>query len=68
MMAVDVRAAASFEFGTPKPLFKIPPVPNTNNWHYDVSPDGERSLITYPVVTTQAPLALVLNWTAGLKK
>jgi len=68
LMAVEVRAGTSFEFGTPKALFKLPPIPNTNYWYYDVAPDGGRFLVTYPVVTKQAPLALVLNWTAALRK
>ena len=67
-MAVDVRAGTSFEFGTPKALFKLPPIPNTNYWYYDVAPGGDRFLVTVPVVTKQAPLALVLNWTAALRK
>jgi len=68
MMAVDVRAGTSFEFGTPKALFKLPPIPNTNYWYYDVAPGGDRFLVTVPVVTKQAPLSLVLNWTAALRK
>jgi serine/threonine protein kinase len=68
MMVVEVRTGASFEFGTPRPLFKLPPIPNTSYWYYDVAPDGGRFLVTYPVVTKQAPLALVLNWTAALRK
>ncbi len=68
MMAVDVRAGTSFEFGTPKALFRLPPIPNTNYWYYDVAPDGNRFLVTYPVVTKQAPLSLVLNWSAALRK
>jgi len=68
MMAVEVRAGTSLEFGTPRRLFKLPPIPNTNYWYYDVAPDGNRFLVTYPVGTQNEPLALVLNWTAGLRK
>ncbi|MBZ5590463.1 MAG: serine/threonine-protein kinase [Acidobacteriia bacterium] len=68
MMAVEVRAGTSFEFGTPRMLFKLPPVPNTNYWYYDVAPDGNRFLITYPVGTQNEPLALVLNWPGALKR
>jgi Tol biopolymer transport system component len=68
MMAVDVRVGTSFEFGKPRLLFKLPPIPNTNYWYYDVAPDGNRFLVTYPVETTQAPLSLVLNWTEALRK
>jgi Tol biopolymer transport system component len=68
LMAVDVRAGTSFEFGRPRPLFTLPSIPNTNMWFYDVAADGDRFLVVYPVVTKQAPLALVLNWTAALRK
>ena len=68
MMAVEVRAGASFDSGPPTPLFKLPPIPNTNYWYYDVAPDGNRFLITYPVGTQNQPLALVLNWPGALTR
>ncbi len=68
LMAVDVRVGTSIELGAPRQLFKLPPIPNTSYWFYDVSADGAKFLVLYPVVTTQAPLALILNWTAGLTK
>ena len=36
---------------------------------YDVSADGQRFLInTAPEQAVSAPITVVLNWTAGLKK
>ena len=36
---------------------------------YDVSADGQRFLInTVPEQATSAPITVVVNWTAGLRK
>jgi serine/threonine protein kinase len=71
VMAVEVRAGTVFESGTPKPLFQaqfamspleLPP--------WDVTSNGNRFLISTQVVAeaTPAPITIVTNWTAGLKK
>jgi dipeptidyl aminopeptidase/acylaminoacyl peptidase len=46
------------ELGTPVALFSIPPYSP-----YDVAPDGQRVLISYPVgEATTPPIRLLLNW------
>lgn len=70
-MAVDVKAGPQFDAGVPKPLFEIR-VPATNfGSSYDVGKDG-RFLIPVPVEPAgksgPAPITVVLNWPAGLKK
>jgi len=47
-----------------RPLFRIQKLTNG----YDVFPDGKRFLNTIPTNDIPAPLSLVLNWTADLKK
>ncbi len=82
MMAVDVRSSGStFEAGTPKELFDSPYVnlmhtgtaPGAGGYHtYAVSADGQRFLIPHPPSSDAAnvtmPIAVVVNWAAGLKK
>ena len=35
---------------------------------FDVSGDGQRFLITVPVEGSSAPITVVMNWTADLKR
>jgi serine/threonine protein kinase/Tol biopolymer transport system component len=68
LMATTVNGKGSrFEVGAVKPLFEtsINAVRNS----YDVSADGQRFLVnTAPEQALSAPITIVLNWTAGLKK
>jgi len=48
--------------GSGRPLFRVP------GYDYDVSPDGQK-FISYSVSDPNSdPIALVLNWSALLKK
>jgi eukaryotic-like serine/threonine-protein kinase len=69
LMAAAVNGkGASFEVGAVKPLFATRTTFGFR-YSYDVSPDGQRFLInTVPEQATSAPITVVLNWTAGLKK
>jgi eukaryotic-like serine/threonine-protein kinase len=68
LMAAAVNGkGSSFEVGAVKPLFQTRAA--ATRFSYDVSADGQRFLInTTPEQTTSAPITIVLNWTAGLKK
>jgi Tol biopolymer transport system component len=72
LMAVDVKAGATFEAGVAKPLFPIrrrEPISAADLFSYDVSADGQRFLVdTDTGEVTSAPLTAIVNWTAGLKK
>jgi hypothetical protein len=72
LMGVDVAATASFQAGVPKVLFEAPISNGTNagnRHHWDVTADGKRFLInTDAIENNSAPINVVLNWTAGLKK
>ncbi len=69
MMSATVGGkGASFEVGAVKPLFETRVVTGGRN-QYTVSADGQRFLIdTSPEQAASAPITVVLNWTAGLKK
>jgi hypothetical protein len=66
MMAVDVKSGAGSKFdnGLAKALFDLPNSASS----FDVSKDG-RFLIPAPVEqTAAAPITVVVNWAAGLKR
>ena len=70
-MAAPIQAGSSLDVGPPTALFDIgfrslgSGVPATAN-DYDVTPDGQRFLISRPGDTT-VPITVVLNWTAALR-
>ena len=57
----------AIEAGVPKPLFDLRLPGGFGTW-FDVGKDG-RSLIPVPAEqTANAPMTVVVNWQAGLKK
>jgi Tol biopolymer transport system component len=73
VLAVSVSTGSSFEAGTPRALFRIDVLgarvvlgPRSQ---YAVTPDGQRFLIQSTTETaSNAPITVVLDWTADLKK
>jgi Tol biopolymer transport system component len=80
LMAIDVKTAAKFQAGIPRPLFDshmwLPAegmvnVINFLTFRYDVTPDGQRFLVNTAAQAEPASspgITVILNWTAGLKK
>jgi len=69
VMAVDVKLGQTFEMGTPKPLFQTQVSSFGSPNRYDVSADGQKFLVNSSVQETSvAPLRVIVNWAAGLKK
>ncbi|HEV8231744.1 MAG TPA: hypothetical protein VGQ75_05310, partial [Thermoanaerobaculia bacterium] len=71
LMAVEVKADATFEAGVAKALFgtRFLPAAAPHLMSYAVAGDGQRFLVTRLVEEEPAiPITVVLNWTAGLKK
>jgi eukaryotic-like serine/threonine-protein kinase len=69
MMAVEIKAGATIEPGTPHALFKTNLQTSFTTDQYAVMNDGQRFLLMKPVSDTiQTPMTVVLNWTAALKK
>jgi dipeptidyl aminopeptidase/acylaminoacyl peptidase len=68
LMAVSVKTGATFEAETPHPLFETTLPTTPLRQAYSVSPDGQRFLLTSPLGVSSAPLTLIQNWTAGLRK
>jgi Tol biopolymer transport system component len=71
LMAVEVSSSVSaFQIVGLKALFEVPPVVvGTDLPTWDISPDGQRFLISAPTSAgDNSPVTVVLNWQAGLKK
>jgi len=68
--AVDVNAGSSkFEAGAPRGLFPIRTTEfGADRNHYAVSADGQRFLVNTLEEGASAPITVVLNWTADLKR
>jgi hypothetical protein len=73
VMSVHVNTtSATFESGTPKPLFTAriaggPPAAPAHRW--DVSQDGQRFLVTTVLDVMQSPpINIVTNWESALKR
>lgn len=70
LMAVSMKPGPRLEAGVPQPLFQTP-ITNVglNIDQYDVTGDGRRFLVLTPTSTArQAPITVVVNWTAGLER
>jgi Tol biopolymer transport system component len=68
MMAAPVDGRGSqFEVGAETLLFDVRLL--RGDWPYDVSGDGQRFIVSTRVEqSSSAPLTVVVNWTAGLRK
>jgi hypothetical protein len=66
-MAATVNGrGASLEVRGVKPLFQTRAV---SGYRYDVTADGQRFLIiTSPEQAASAPITVVVNWAAGVRK
>jgi hypothetical protein len=68
LMAVEVKGGARFEAGVPKPLFDTRLGNLRGDQWFDVTTDGRFLIPTLLEQSAVAPLTVVLNWQAGLKK
>ena len=68
VMAVDVNPGLTLTAGIPHELFGVSPY-TMGGRRYDVSADGQRFLMYLPHSAAEnAPITVVMNWWAGLKK
>jgi Tol biopolymer transport system component len=66
LMAAEVMIKGEIQIGEVRPLFG--PLLTGNGYQYAVSADGQRILAVTPRSNGSAPLTIVQNWPAGLKK
>jgi eukaryotic-like serine/threonine-protein kinase len=65
VMTVQIKPGTEFGAGSPMPLFKADPLSRD----YDVTADGQRFLFIASAPGTQLlPFAVILDWTADLKR
>jgi eukaryotic-like serine/threonine-protein kinase len=66
IVAVPVSGTAVPDLGAPEILFRAPvrtPLSGTDNWSYDVSPDGQSFVVNTPdPASRQVQINLWLNW------
>jgi serine/threonine protein kinase len=68
LMAAAVNASGSnLQIGNAETLFEIHPA-NPPGYHYDVTKNGKRFLVDSIKEGNFQPLALIVNWTANLKR
>jgi Tol biopolymer transport system component len=70
LISVEIQAGAEFQVDAPKMLFQAPPRVSydmsLNQWA--LAPDGNRFLFLAPDARGEAPVTVVLNWQAGMKR
>ena len=67
LMVASVTTGAAFDAGPVRELFQLE-VADALGSLYDVSPDGQRFLVNVRVGEAVAPITVVVNWMADLKK
>jgi len=68
-VAVSEGPGGSIQLGsTQQALFPIPSTGNTDSYLYAPAGDGQRFLVALPLAGTEAPLTVVQNWTAAVKR
>jgi len=65
---VAVKADVKLKPGAPRVLFQAPVRVVATQTEYAVTADGKRFIFREPVGENAAPITVVLNWAAGLKK
>jgi dipeptidyl aminopeptidase/acylaminoacyl peptidase len=69
LMSADVHAVdGELQFGAPRTLLPVQVKTPAFGWLYDVSPDGDRFLMTVATTTTEPSITVLVNWPALLKK
>jgi len=68
MMAVEVKDSGKFEAGTPRALFNTSLSFTSTSGFFDVSKDGRFLMPIAMEQSANAPMTVVINWQAGLKK
>jgi len=65
-----LSTSGGFQVGAVKALFNLGNIPQTAEWHYDVSPDGNRFLFVVAAESEpkSSTITLVTNWTRSFRK
>ena len=66
MVASVSRRSSELVFGSPRPLFRVPPL--APYFSFEISPDGKEVLVNSAAEHGSAPITVVMNWTADLAR
>lgn len=68
VITVPLELGATVQAGEQRALFRLPPTPSNSPLEFDVARDGKRLLLAAPVGRASAPIDVMVNWQAELKK
>jgi hypothetical protein len=69
VMSAEIKGGAAFEAGVPKALFEARFLYQPYDYPvYTAAADGQRFLINTVIAEEKQPIAIVVNWVAGLKR
>jgi Tol biopolymer transport system component len=66
MMSVTIALSPTLQMAPPRQLFVV--TDRAVNDIYDVSPDGQRFLVSTAIERDPSPVTVVLNWTSALRQ
>jgi len=67
LMSVNVTTGATFDAGSPTPLFQTSVIVNPIVDQYAATGDGRRFILASPV-GEEEPVTVIVNWASGLKR
>jgi hypothetical protein len=68
-MSAEVHTVGGeLQFGAPRMLSPVQVKTSPFGWPYDVSPDGNRFLMTVATTTAEPSITVLVNWPAILAK
>jgi len=69
LMSAEVHTVGGeLQFGAPRMLSPVQVKTSPFGWPYDVSPDGNRFLMTVATTTAEPSITVLVNWPAILAK
>ena len=68
VITVPLELGAVVQAGEQRTLFQLPPTPPNSPLEFDVARDGKRLLVAAPVGRASAPITVIVNWQADLKR
>jgi len=68
LMVVELRGGKTLQTGVPQVLFRTPAMVSPINSQFCVMADGKRFIFREPIGEANAPITVVLNWAAGLRR
>jgi len=68
VITLPLELGATVQAAEQRALFQLPPTPSNSPLEFDVARDGKKVLLAEPVGRGSAPVTVIVNWQAELKK